>query len=55
LEVEMEVGGWMKLPGTAETIFTDPDELWATASELVSDSILAGVDLPHIPQDPRWN
>lgn len=55
LEVELEVGGWMKLPATDEIVFADPAEQWNIASRQVSDSILAGVDLRHVPQDPRWN
>lgn len=55
LESELEIGGWMTLPATPEVVFADPDELWNLASSHVSDSILAGVDLPHVPQDPRWN
>lgn len=55
LEVELEMGGWMTVPASDEIVFADPDELWNIASRQVSDSILAGVDLRHIPQDPRWN
>lgn len=55
LESELEVGGWMTLPATSEIVFTHPSEQWNVASRHVSDSILAGVDLRHVPQDPRWN
>lgn len=55
LESELEVGGWMTLPATADIIFTPPSEQWSVASRHVSDSILSGVDLRHVPQDPRWN
>ena len=55
LEVELEVGGWMTLPATESIVFADPDEQWNMASRQVSNSILAGVDLRHAPQDPRWN
>ena len=55
LESELEIGGWMTLPATPEIVFADPDEQWNIASSHVSDNILAGVDLRHIPQDPRWN
>ena len=51
----LEVGGWMTLPATADIIFTAPSEQWSVASRHVSDSILSGVDLRHVPQDPRWN
>ena len=55
LESEMEIGGWMTVPGTKEIIFANPDDQWNIASRQVSDSILAGVELRHVPNDPRWN
>lgn len=55
LEVELSVGGWMTLPATADIVFADPDDQWNKASRQVSDSILSGVDIRHVPQDPRWN
>lgn len=55
LEVELEVGGWMTLPATESIVFADPAEQWNLASRQVSNGILAGVDLKHTPQDPRWN
>lgn len=55
LEVELEVGGWMKMRATEEIIFADPDKQWDLASRLVSDRILAGVNLRHVPQEARWN
>lgn len=55
LEVELEVGGWMTVPATDEIVFADPNEQWNLASRQISDSILAGAEIRHVPQDPRWN
>ena len=55
LEVELEVGGWMTYPASEDIIFAPADNLWSMASARVSDSILSGADLRHVPQDPRWN
>ena len=55
LERELEVGGWMTVPATADVVFASPEEQWEIASRQVSDRIFAGVELRHVPQDPRWN
>ena len=55
LESEMEIGGWMLLPATADIVFASPDEMWKKAAERISATILSGVDLRHVPPDPRVN
>lgn len=55
LEIELEVGGWMTLPASSEIVFADAAEMWNIAARRVSDHILTGVDLRHVPQDPTWN
>lgn len=55
LDRELEMGGWLTLKATKEIVFSDPDVQWTLATRHISDDILAGVDVRHVPPDPRWN
>lgn len=56
LEGELEAGGWMTIPATAELIFADDDELWKHISELIGLDILTStLGMPHMPTDASLN
>ncbi len=55
LEKELEVGGWMTWPATAEVVFAKPEEMWSIASAQVSETIMPHLSNRHTPSDPRMN
>jgi putative transcriptional regulator len=55
LDRELETGGWLTMKATPEIVFADPDLQWKLATKRISDDILAGIDVRHVPPDPRWN
>jgi putative transcriptional regulator len=56
LEDELEAGGWLVSPASAEDVFSDVDELWSRIARRINLDILAGsMDLKHVPDDPSWN
>ncbi len=56
LEDELEAGGWLVTPASADEVFGDMEELWKTLMHRVGMQILApSLPRDHIPQDPSWN
>jgi len=56
LENEIEVGGWLITPATAEYIFYDGDDLWEEVLEQIGSSTLSSMlDIKHVPEDPSMN
>jgi len=56
LEGELEAGGWLVSPATAELVFHDQDDLWERVMHGVAKDILApSLKARHLPQDPTLN
>ena len=57
LEKEMAEDSWEVLPATEDLVFSGSGpELWKVAHQQVQSQILRSlVDLPVVPNDPRWN
>lgn len=57
LDGEMDVGGWLTLPATAEYVFeADDDKLWRKVVSRVGDDILkADPQIREWPDDPSLN
>ena len=55
LDKELDVGGWMTMPATQEIVFADPESQWRIAAKHIGEDVLAGIELPHVPEDPTWN
>ncbi len=53
LEMEIESGGWILAPGSAETVFDDePEELWRKILRRMGGEYAV---LANFPEDPRLN
>lgn len=56
LEGELEAGGWLVFPATAELVFHDKDDLWERVMHGVAQQILAPtLKAKHVPDDPTLN
>jgi putative transcriptional regulator len=56
LEGELEAGGWLTLPATAEYVFYDGEDLWDRACKQSGRSVLESMlDIKHVPDDPSVN
>jgi putative transcriptional regulator len=57
LESELEVGGWLTMPGTIEYVFhTALDELWKTVAHDIGTEILgSSLKIKGVPKDPSMN
>jgi putative transcriptional regulator len=56
LESEMEVGGWLTSPASADDIWSDPDALWKSVTSRIGMEIIAPNIAPEcVPEDPNWN
>ncbi len=55
LESEIEQGGWLTLPATAEHVFDSPDGLWKQVCGQVGHDILKPHIGKHLPTDPSLN
>ncbi len=56
LEGELEAGGWLVAPATAELVFHDQDDLWERVMHNVAKDILAPtLKSKHVPNDPTLN
>lgn len=56
LEGELEAGGWLVAPATAELVFHDKDDLWERVMHSVAKDILApSLKARHVPNDPTLN
>jgi putative transcriptional regulator len=56
LEAELEAGGWLTTPASANDVFADPDELWKLVVRRIGLEILApSIRDKHIPVDPSVN
>ena len=56
LESEVEAGGWMTLPASAEFIFGDTDVMWRRAAQAVGEQITRPlVGRAGVPRDPDLN
>ena len=56
LEAELEAGGWLTFPATADDVFSDVEEVWRRISRRINLDILAGSIAPEqVPDDPTWN
>lgn len=56
LEGELEAGGWLIAPATADLVFHDKDDLWEQVMHSVAKDILAPSLQPkHVPNDPTLN
>ncbi len=58
LESEMEAGGWLTLPATAEFVFYDEEDLWERTCKQSGRSILQSMlhlDAKQLPDDPSVN
>ena len=56
LEAELEAGGWLVSPATAELVFHDKDDLWERIMQAIAQQIMApSVRTKHLPHDPALN
>ncbi len=56
LEAEMNMGGWITLPATADLVFSDPDQLWAEVTQQAGeDFVRRFFPRGEIPPDPSLN
>lgn len=56
LEGELDAGGWLTAPATAETVFYKEDDLWEVVCNLIGlDILAAGIKAKHVPVDPHLN
>jgi putative transcriptional regulator len=56
LEGELEAGGWLVAPATADLVFHDKDDLWERVMHSVAKDILApSFKAKHVPSDPTLN
>ena len=56
LEGELEAGGWLVAPATAELVFHDKDDLWERVMHSVAQDIMApSLKAKHVPNDPTLN
>lgn len=56
LEGELEAGGWLVAPATAELVFHDKDDLWERVMHSVASDILApSIKAKQVPSDPHLN
>ena len=56
LEGELEAGGWLVAPATAQLVFHDKDDLWERVMHIVAEDILAPtLRAKHLPNDPTLN
>ena len=56
LEGELQAGGWLVAPATAELVFHDKDDLWERVIRDVAKEILSPtLKSRHVPGDPTLN
>jgi putative transcriptional regulator len=56
LESELEQGGWLVIPATAEQVFSTDEELWRSLHRLITRATAyPGIDPRRIPPDPSVN
>ena len=56
LEGELQAGGWLTTPASAEHVFSDVDDLWERVVRQIGLEILAPPGkFRHIPSDPSVN
>ena len=56
LEHELEAGGWLTLPASAQYVFGDDDNLWERISrDIAAQRVIAVLKIKHIPPDPSLN
>ena len=56
LEGELEAGGWLVAPATAELVFHEKDDLWELVMHSVAQEILSpSLKARHLPSDPTLN
>jgi len=56
LEGELEAGGWLVVPASAEDVFGEIEQVWRRISRRINLDILGeSQDLKHVPDDPSWN
>lgn len=56
LDGEMEAGGWLTCPATAEFVFYKPDDLWEQLVRIIAREILApAIKTNQLPSDPSLN
>jgi putative transcriptional regulator len=56
LDEEMDQGAWLTTLTTAELVFLDNSELWATVSRLIGRSMMQSMlQIKNIPDDPTVN
>ena len=56
LDNEIQVGGWLTTPASAELVFYHGEDLWEKVSKQVGQSTLQSMlNLKHFPEDPSVN
>jgi len=56
LDMEMEAGGWLTTPATADDIFSSDEELWRKVADRIGRHVLfPNLDPKHSPSDPMSN
>ena len=56
LDNEIQVGGWLTTPASAEHVFYHGEDLWEKVSKQVGQSTLQSMlNLKHFPEDPSVN
>ncbi len=56
LDNEIQVGGWLTTPASAEFVFYRGEDLWEKVSKQVGQSTLQSMlNLKHFPEDPSVN
>lgn len=56
LDGELEAGGWLTVPATADDVFSDYEELWNRIARRIGLDILSPqIRREHIPDDPSMN
>jgi putative transcriptional regulator len=55
LENELEEGGWLTAPATAEQVFEESEEQWMALARRIMDSAATWLRAKVIPEDPSVN
>jgi putative transcriptional regulator len=56
LETELEAGGWLTTPASADDVFDDPERLWQKVSRRIGREFLDATIRPRfVPDDPSMN
>lgn len=55
LEAELAEEAWVTQKATSQHVFSENPDLWEDLMRHAPSSLLAALNIKHIPDDPRWN